>query len=113
MMTIRDVARPGYGFAAFMSISGFRSRLRSCPAMLRFAHGVWPGAILTAGIQVFAFIRISQTEFGLFGQGLCILTWILLNCVVVLMVRRAALAAAISLGLMELLILLSQFKFKI
>lgn len=68
---------------------------------------------MTAGLHLFVLIRIVQTEIGLFGQSLFLVTWILLNCTMLLLVRRAALAAAISLGLVELLILVSQFKFKI
>ena len=81
--------------------------------MRRALQGVWPSAVVTAALHLFALIRIAQTEIGLFGQGLCLLTWIFLNCVGLLLLRRAALAAAISLGLMELLIVISQFKFKI
>ena len=76
-------------------------------------QGAWPSVVVTAGLHLFALIRIAQTEVGLFGQGLFLLTWILLNCTMLLLVRRAALAAAVSLGLIELLILVSQFKFKI
>ncbi len=68
---------------------------------------------MTAGLHLFVLIRIVQTEVGLFGQSLFFLIWMLLNCTMLLLVRRAALAAAISLGLVELLILVSQFKFKI
>jgi hypothetical protein len=96
-----------------MAILGILSRQRGSAALRRFFRGPWPGAILTAAIHVWALIRIAQTESGHFGQGLCLLTWILLNCVFLLLLRRAALAAALSLGLIEFLILVSQFKFKI
>ncbi|MFZ5693319.1 MAG: sulfatase-like hydrolase/transferase [Pseudomonadota bacterium] len=72
-----------------------------------------PGVLLAAALHLWAVIRILQTEFGLFGQALCFLTWILLNCLFLLLQRRAALSAALSLGLIELLILVSEFKFKI
>src|SRR6187402_1695183 len=75
--------------------------------------GFWPGVMVAVALHIVALVRIAQTEFGPFGQGLCLLTWILLNAVLLLIVRRAALAAALSLGLIELLILVSQFKFKI
>ncbi|MGV3634605.1 MAG: sulfatase-like hydrolase/transferase [Pseudorhodoplanes sp.] len=96
-----------------MAISAFLSRMRGFPARRRIFKGIWPGIILTAAIQLWVLIRIAQTEFGLFGQGLCLLTWILLNCLFLLLLRRTALAAALSLGLIELVILVSQFKFKI
>lgn len=96
-----------------MSISGTLSRLRGSAATRRFFQGLWPGAILTAALHLWALTRIAQTEIGPFAQGLCLLTWILLNCVFLLLLRRAALAAALSLGAIEFLILVSQFKFKI
>lgn len=96
-----------------MAILGTLSRLRGSPALRRVFQGPLPGAILTAAFHLYALIRIAQTEFGHFGQGLCALTWVLLNCVFLLLLRRAALAAALSLGVIELLILVSQFKFKI
>ena len=87
--------------------------LQRFSALQRVFRGPWPSIAVTAALHLFALIRIGQTEIGSFGQGLALLTWILLNCLLLLLVRRAALAAAISLGLIELLILLSQFKFKI
>jgi hypothetical protein len=96
-----------------MSNSVPPSCLRGFSAWRHVFQGVWPGAIVTATLHLWALIRIAQTEIGPFGQGLCLLTWILLNCVFLLMLRRAALAAALSLGLIEFLILVSQFKFKI
>ena len=82
-------------------------------AIRRLAQGGWPGVILAAALHLWAIVRIFQTEFGAFGLTVCLLTWICLNCLFLLVVRRAALAAALSLGLVEFLILVSQFKFKI
>lgn len=96
-----------------MSDSGTPSGFRGFRAWRNAARGNWPGVVLTAGIHAWALVRIAQTEIGPFGQALCLLTWILLNCLFLLMARRAALAAALSLGLVEFLILVSQFKFKI
>jgi hypothetical protein len=103
----------GRGFEAAMAVSAILSRLRGFSASRRVFHGPWPGLFLAAGIHLWALVRILQTEFGLFGQALCFLTWILLNCIFLLLVRRAALAAALSYGVIELLIVVSQFKFKI
>lgn len=94
-------------------MSGLSLRLRIFSVLAPALKGAWPWIGVTGALHLFALVRIAQTEVGLFGQGLCLLTWILLNCSVLLLVRRAALAAAISLGLIELLILVSQFKFKI
>ncbi|HWV53924.1 sulfatase-like hydrolase/transferase [Pseudorhodoplanes sp.] len=97
------------GFVTVMSIVSPLSRLRGASAPRR----LWPSVVLTIALNVWVLIRLFQTEFGWFGQGIFLLTWILLNCVFLLMVRRAALAAALSLAILELLILVSQFKFKI
>lgn len=96
-----------------MSMSGMSFLSRSFSALQRTLCGPWPSILATGALHLFALIRIGQTEIGSFGQGLALLTWILLNCVLLLLLRRAVLAAAISLGLLELLILVSQFKFKI
>jgi hypothetical protein len=94
--------------------SGSQSPARGGFASLRRVfRGGWPGVILTAGLHLFALIRIVQTEIGPFGQGLALLTWILLNALFLLVLRRPAVAAALSLGLIEGTILVSQFKFKI
>ena len=75
--------------------------------------GTWPVLALTAVIHVAAIVRLFQTEVGLFAQSLFVLAWIALNCVWLLILRRPALAAALSLAMFELLIAVSQFKFKI
>jgi hypothetical protein len=96
-----------------MSSSGPVFRLRNFFALPQAFYRTWPSLVLAAALHLYALIRIVQTEVSPFGQSLCLLTWILLNCLILLAVRRTALAAAISLGLIELLILVSQFKFKI
>ncbi len=58
-------------------------------------------------------VRLFQTEIGLFAQSLFLLAWIALNCVWLLILRRPAVAALLSLAMFELLIAVSQFKFKI
>ena len=76
-------------------------------------EGYGPGLLVAAALHLWIVVRVFQTEIGAFGQGLCLLTWILLNCLWLLIVRRPALAAALSLAMIEFLILVSQFKFKI
>lgn len=88
---------------AFAGRTGFR----------KFFNGLWPGIGLALGLHGYVLIRIWQTEIGIFGQGLCLLTWLLLNCVFLMILRRAALAAALSLAMVEFLILVSDFKFRI
>jgi phosphoglycerol transferase MdoB-like AlkP superfamily enzyme len=94
-------------------MSNFLRLFRGFPGNHAVFQSLWPGAILTAVLHLWVLVRIYQTEFGAFGQGLCLLTWIFLNCFWLLLLRRAALAAALSLALIELLIRVSLFKFKI
>jgi phosphoglycerol transferase MdoB-like AlkP superfamily enzyme len=88
---------------AFAGRAGFRNLF----------NGFWPGFILAIALHAYVLIRIWQTEIGAFGQGLSLLAWLLINCIFLLILRRAALSAALSLGLIEFLILVSEFKFRI
>lgn len=78
-----------------------------------FSRSLWPSVMAAAALHGYVLVRIWQTEIGAFGQGLCLLTWLLLNCLFLLILRRVALAAALSLGMFEFLILVSEFKFRI
>jgi hypothetical protein len=71
------------------------------------------GLLLTAALHAAALVRIWQTEYGLFAQSLAVLAWIVLNCVWLLIQRRPAVAAALSFAMIEILIRVSLFKFKI
>jgi hypothetical protein len=73
----------------------------------------WIIYTITGGLHTFAFVRIAQTEYGLFAQVLAVAAWLSLNCLWLLIFRRPAVAAILSLGMVELLILVSAFKFKI
>ena len=53
------------------------------------------------------------TEFGLFDQAVFLLIWLLLNCMWLVLLRRPAMSAALSLALVEIIVVLSQFKFSI
>lgn len=94
-------------------MSSFTRLFRGFPGIQAAFRGVWPGVFLTAALHGWVLLRIYQTEIGPFGQGLCLLTWIFLNCLWLVILRRPVVAAALSLALIELLILVSQFKFKI
>jgi len=95
-----------------MSIIDFRNGLRRHFVRV-LSEGFWPRAVLIAALHITAIIRILQTEHGLFAVTLCLATWVFLNCFWLLILRRPVVAAALSLALVELLILVSQFKFKI
>jgi phosphoglycerol transferase MdoB-like AlkP superfamily enzyme len=79
----------------------------------RIRDRVWLSAALTVLLHLWVLFRIAQTSDSAFHQGLALLAWIFLNCLFLLITRRAALSALLSLGLVEFLILVSQFKFKI
>ncbi len=96
-----------------MSITDFLRSSGRFPALRSLSEGFWPRVVLTAAFHLVAVVRIIQTETSLFATILCLLTWVFLNCLLLLVLRRPAVAAAMSLGLFELLILVSQFKFKI
>ena len=96
-----------------MSITDFLRSSRRFPGLRAISEGFWPGALLTAAFHLIALVRIFQTETSLFAIGLALLIWGFLNCLWLLLLRRPAIAAFLSLGMVELLILVSQFKFKI
>ncbi len=96
-----------------MSITDFLRNSRRYQVLRTLSEGFWPGSVLIAAIHLIALVRVLQTEFNPFAIGLCFATWLFLNCVWLLILRRPVIAAALSLALVELLILVSQFKFKI
>ena len=96
-----------------MSITDFLRSSRRFPALFALLEGNRSRAVLTAAFHLIALVRIFQTESSPFAIGLCLLTWVFLNCLWLLILRRPMVAAALSLGVFELLILVSQFKFKI
>ena len=96
-----------------MSITDFLRSSRRFQVLRVRSEGFWPRAILTASFHLVAVVRILQTETSLFAISLCLLTWVFLNCLWLLILRRPSVAAALALGMIELLILVSQFKFKI
>jgi hypothetical protein len=96
-----------------MSITDFSRLSRRFPPLQSFFTAQGLVLALTAAIHVAALVRLFQTEIGLFAQSLFLLAWIALNCVWLLILRRPAVAALLSLAMFEILIAVSQFKFKI
>lgn len=86
---------------------------RRFQALQSLSGATWPALAATAAIHLFALIRLSQTEVGWFAQSVYVLVWIALNCFWLLILRRPAISAALSLAMFELLIAVSLFKFKI
>ena len=91
------------------------SFLRASPiaAMGRLAESrkVCAGAI--AAIHLVALTVLAWTEYGWLGPSLALLCWTFLNCCFLVALRRPGLSAALSLGLVAIVIVLSQFKFTI
>jgi len=92
-----------------MAISDF-------PAFRRYAgllDAAWPKRAWIAAIHLVALVHIYLTEYSAFRIALALFTWGLLNCFWLVAFRRPAMAAALSLIMVEALIVLSRFKFDI
>jgi hypothetical protein len=79
------------------------------------ARSVSP-SIAIAAIAAFhgaALVAIGLTEYGAFAVTMALLAWGFLNCVWLIVLRRPAMAAALSLVTVASLIVLSQFKFNV
>ena len=88
-------------------VLAFFSRL-SLPASPRGRTRLALGAV--AALHVLALAILLHTETSLIGKLTFLCTWGLLNGFWLVVLRRPGLAAALSLGLVVVLILLSQFK---
>jgi hypothetical protein len=92
----------------------------SDPVVVR-RHAGWDGIAIprwariaaVVAIHLAALIRIYSTEYGPFHNGLALLTWGFLNFFWLIVLRRPAIAAVLSLVLVEALIALSRLKFDI
>jgi Sulfatase len=91
--------RSGYpAWAAQLAGSGWSTRLR---------------IILIGVIHLAALMILMRTEYGPFATAMAIITWSLLNCLWLFVLRSPGVSAALSLVLLVILIRLSQFKFEI
>lgn len=68
---------------------------------------------MVAALHLAALAVLFTTEYGPFAITLSVLAWVFVNCLVLLVLPRPGVAAALSLALMVLLIVLSRFKFDI
>src|ERR1700730_5898478 len=66
-----------------------------------------------AAMHAAALVAIYRTEYGPFAVTLALLTWAILNFFWLIVLRRPAMAAALSLVMIESIIALSQFKFNV
>ena len=76
------------------------------------AASQWRNAIIAAS-HLAALIILYQTEWGFVHGALAVLAWALLNFGWLLVLRRPGLSAALSLLMLCLIVILSQFKFGI
>ena len=68
---------------------------------------------LIAAVHLAAFCALAAVEYGPFAMTLALLTLALLNCLFLIALPRPGVSAALSLVLISVLILLSQFKYGI
>lgn len=90
-----------------MRVETITSALRSVapPRVLRFA----PVAV----VHLTALGVLATTEVDTVGRGLFLLAWIVLNCALILLLRRPLAAGVLALGLMLAVVAISRFKFEI
>ena len=81
--------------------------------MGRLAESWKVRAGVIAAIHVAAFAILAMTEYGWLGPSLFLLFWAFLNLAFLVALRRPGISAALSLGLIAILVVLSQFKFTI
>jgi hypothetical protein len=94
-------------------VSTFDAMVRRYSRLEDFlAASPWREAMIAA-IHLTALIILYQTEWGLVHGTLAVLAWVLLNCGWLLVLRRPGLSAVLSLMMLGLIVVLSQFKFGI
>lgn len=82
----------------------------------QLGEGEWPWRLrvaLIAAMHLAAVYILASEEYGPFANTVALLTWALLNCLWLLVLRRPGISAALSLALIAILIVLSQFKYGI
>jgi hypothetical protein len=94
-----------------MSISSVPSPPTRTAALTAFGQSrrLWIG--VTCALHLTALAVLLFTEFGAFAIAVSALVWVFLNCVWLIVLRRPAAAAALSLIMIAMLIAVSQFKF--
>lgn len=73
----------------------------------------WFGAATIAALHLAAVYCLASVEYGPFANTLALLTWALLNFLLLIVLRRPGVSAALALALIAVLIALSQFKYGI
>ena len=73
----------------------------------------WLSYAALGAIHLTAAVSMVLTEADWFGFSLFVLTWGLVNCLWIVLLRRPIAAAVLSLALIELIIVLSTFKYSV
>ncbi len=78
-------------------------------------RGVWfyAGVGVVAALHLAALAVLFATEYGPFAITLSLLAWVFVNCLLLLVLPRPGVCAALALALLALLIVMSRFKFDI
>jgi phosphoglycerol transferase MdoB-like AlkP superfamily enzyme len=71
------------------------------------------GAGVLVAVNLVALAVLLTTEYGPFAITLSLLAWVFVNCLLLLVLPRPGVCAAVALAFMVLLIALSRFKFEI
>src|SRR5438046_2420600 len=71
------------------------------------------GLAFAVALHVIGLSVLCFTEYGWFGQITALLAWMLFNGLWLMLLRRPASAAALSLAMLAVLIVLSHFKYSI
>ena len=74
-----------------------------------FTAASWASTAAIAALHIAAVASIGWTEWNSFGFGLALLTWLFLNAFWLVLLRRPAISAVLSLIVIEALIALSLF----
>src|SRR5262249_51478532 len=91
-----------------MAITDFRSLSRFAGVSVVAASPALRAAVIAA-IHAAALFAVCLTEFGPFATTLALLTWAFLNFFWLILLRRPAVAAALSLVMILSMIVLSRF----
>jgi hypothetical protein len=99
-----------------MSVTTTSIRNRGKLLLKRLGDSGWlwrARVALIAAMHLVAIVVLASVEYGPFANTVALLTWVLLNCLWLAVLRRPGVSAALSLALVVILIALSQFKYGI
>ena len=108
--------KSGHRFSGHGHAQGVMARIAQSawtPAWSRIASSKRVAVSLLVALHTAGIATLYATEYGWFGVALALLIWILFNALWLVVVRRPAVAAALSLASVAALIVLSQFKYSI